>query len=153
MLFEVVVIFHHSCLPTGDKFQSAEGLTGWGSIVKWSLLQAAFSSRMTTLAWVRSCQGAEMSRGWKPWAEKLMCAVGASFGASVQTFLVPLSRVFIWLLARDLKRECPEGSTWGDPVAMSHLEPCYMLPCPNNSFVGRKVAFVGSQLSLPFYLH
>lgn len=74
-----------------------------------------------------------MRRGWKPWAEMLMCGVGASFGASIQTFLVPLSRVFIWLLARDPKRECPEGSTWGDPVAVSHLEPCYMLPCPNNS--------------------
>lgn len=56
---------------------------------------------------------------------------GESFGASVPTCPGPLSRVFIWILARYQKRECPEGSTRGDLVAMSHVKPCYMLPCPN----------------------
>lgn len=78
---------------------------------------------------------------------------GAKLGASVQTFPVTLSSVLIWLLARDQRKEYPKGSMRRELVAMSHLEPCYTLPCPNNSVVGKKVALVGSQLSLPFYSH
>lgn len=102
---------------------------------------------MTTIGLGQERLRCRDEEGCKPRAEKRMCRVGGKTQSSVQTFPVTLSRVFIWLLARDQRREYPKGSS----VAMSHLELCYTFPCPNNSVVGKKVALVGSQLSLPFY--
>lgn len=152
-MFEVVVIFHHSCLPTGDKFQSAEGLTGWGSIVKWSLPQAALSSRMTTIGLGQEQPRCRDEKGMEDMGRNVDVRSWGIIRSFRSDFPASPQQGFHLPLARDSKRECSEGSTGGDPVAVSHLQPCYMLPCPNNSFVGSKVALVGSQLSLPFYLH
>lgn len=83
LLFQAAVISHHSCPPTGDKFQSVEGLTGWGSIVNWSLLQIAFSNRVTTTGLGQEqprCRGEE---GMEATGRGVDVQSGASFGASI----------------------------------------------------------------------